>query len=90
MVRKEMFNNDALNTFYLQLYGIGHMAKDHSDSESGNRLPPLHGLLFSISNKGSFIFTIPQKGYTSRGALAGTRNRRGNIVIGANPITACI
>ena len=25
--------NDALNTFYLRLYGIGHMVKDHSDSE---------------------------------------------------------
>ena len=25
--------NDALNTFYLQLYGIGHMVKDHSHSE---------------------------------------------------------
>ena len=23
--------NDALNTFYLQLYGVGHMVKDHSD-----------------------------------------------------------
>ena len=22
--------NDALNTFYLQLYGVGHMVKDHS------------------------------------------------------------
>ena len=21
--------NDALNTFYLQLYGIGHIVKDH-------------------------------------------------------------
>ena len=29
--RKEMFN-DALNTFYLQLYGIRLMVKDHSDS----------------------------------------------------------
>ena len=28
--------NDALNTFYLQLYGIRHMVKDHSDSEKGN------------------------------------------------------
>ena len=37
--------NDALNTFYLRLYGIGHMVKDHSDSERGNLLPP-HGLLF--------------------------------------------
>ena len=25
--------NDALNTFYLRLYGFGHMVKDHSDSE---------------------------------------------------------
>ena len=28
--------NDALNTFYLRLYVIGHMVKDHSDSEKGN------------------------------------------------------
>ena len=25
--------NDALNTFYLQLYGVIHMVKNHSDSE---------------------------------------------------------
>ena len=25
--------NDALNTFYLRLYGVGHMVEDHSDSE---------------------------------------------------------
>ena len=25
--------NDALNTFYLQLYGIRHMVKEHSDSK---------------------------------------------------------
>ena len=24
--------NDTLNTFYLQLYGVGHMVKDHFDS----------------------------------------------------------
>ena len=55
--------NDALNTFYLQLYGFGHMVKDHSDSERGNPLPP-HGLLFPINSKGSFIIicTIPQTG----------------------------
>ena len=46
--------NDTLNTFYLQLYGVRHMVKDHSDSERGNLLPP-HGLLFSIDSKGSFI-----------------------------------
>ena len=39
---------DPLNTFYLWLYGVKHMVKDHSDSERGNLLPP-HGLLFSIS-----------------------------------------
>ena len=32
--------NDTFNTFYLRLYGVGHMAKDHSYSERGNRLPP--------------------------------------------------
>ena len=28
--------NDTLNTFYLWLYGVGHMVKNHSDSEKGN------------------------------------------------------
>ena len=53
--------NDALNTFYLRLYGVRHMVKDHSDSEKGNSLPP-HRLLLSINCKGSFICTIPQTG----------------------------
>ena len=30
--------NDALDTFYLRLYRIGHMVKDHSNSERGNPL----------------------------------------------------
>ena len=43
--------NDALNTFYLRLYGVRHhMVKDDSDSERGN----------PISSKGSFICIIPQ------------------------------
>ena len=46
--------NDALNTFYLRLYGVRHMVEDHSDSEKGNPLPP-HRLLLSINSKGSFI-----------------------------------
>ena len=53
--------NDALITFYLRLYGVRHMVKDHSDSEKGNPLPP-HRLLFVINSKGSFICTIPQTG----------------------------
>ena len=77
--RNVLFNN-ALNTFYIRLYGVRHMVKDHSDSEKGNPLPP-HRLLFPINSKGSFIWIIPQTGkhipqplLHSRGALAGTRN----------------
>ena len=29
--------NDALNTFYLQLYGVRHMVKDHSDMRKKTR-----------------------------------------------------
>ena len=49
-LRKEgnlLFNN-VLKTFYLWLYGIGHMVKDHSDSETGILLLPLHRPLFLI------------------------------------------
>ena len=53
--------NDALKTFYLRLYGVGHIVKDNSDSERGNPLPP-HGLLFPISSVGSFMCIIPQTG----------------------------
>ena len=42
--------NDTFNTFYLRLYGVGHMVKDNSDS----------GLHFPINSKGSFLCTIPQ------------------------------
>ena len=35
--KKDIFN-DALNTFYLQLYCVRHMVKDHSDSMRGNLL----------------------------------------------------
>ena len=52
--------NDALNTFYLRLYGVRHIVKDHSDSDKGNPLPP-HRLLLSINSKGSFICTIPHQ-----------------------------
>ena len=45
--------NDALNIFYLRLYGVRHMVMDP--------LSP-HGLLFPSSSKGSFICTIPQTG----------------------------
>ena len=55
---KEMFYLTTHSThFILRLYGVGHMVKDHSDSERGNPLPQ-HGLLFQINSKGSFMCTI--------------------------------
>ena len=53
--------NDALNTFYLRLYGVRHMVNDHSDSGRGYPLPP-HGLLFPIISKDYFIYIIPETG----------------------------
>ena len=50
--------NDVLNTFYLRLYGVGHMVKYHSASERENPLIK-HGVLFPISSKVFFICTIP-------------------------------
>ena len=69
--------NDSLNTFYLRLYGIEHMVKDHSDSEIGNPLPPhfrlsARVLLYASSHRQDN--TYHGLCYTSRGALAGTRN----------------
>ena len=59
--RKEEFClfYDTLYTLYLLLYGIEHMIKGQL-SEKGNPLPPPHGLLFSVSSKGSFIYTFTQ------------------------------
>ena len=66
--------NDTFDTFYLGLYGIGHT------NEIGNLLLPLHGVLFSISSKGSFICTLYRQDstyhslcYTRHGVLAGTK-----------------
>ena len=60
--RKEgnvLFNN-PLKTFYLRLYGVGHMEKDHSDSERGNPWSS-PGLIFPISSKTSFICTMTER-----------------------------
>ena len=68
--------NDAHNKFYLWLYGyIRHMVKDHSDSDSGNLLPP-HWLLFPVYQLGIFYTHYPtdRTSYTSSGTLAGARN----------------
>ena len=72
--------NDALNTFYLRLYGVRHMVKNHSDSEKDNPLPP-HSYSYRLTARvilhaPSHIQDNTYHGlcYTSRGALAGTRN----------------
>ena len=58
---KEMLYLTTHSThFYLRIYGVRYMVKDHSDSERGNLLPP-HRLLFPINSKGSFIYTIPDR-----------------------------
>ena len=77
--RKEgnAYVNDALNTFYIWLYGVRSMLKDQGDIQTGNLLPQLHGLLFSICSKISFHSqdsTYYSLCYTSHGALAGIRN----------------
>ena len=48
--------NDALNTFYLRLYGVGQVVKDQIVNARKPTAPP-HGLLFPISSQGSFRCT---------------------------------
>ena len=52
--------NDAFNTFYLRLYGVGHMVKDLSDSEREETRCRHMGYSFWINSKDSFISTISQ------------------------------
>ena len=73
--------NDALNTFYLRLYSVRHMVKDHSDSERGNPLPPHIGYSFRLTARVLLYAPSHRQDntyhglcYTSRGAPAGTRN----------------
>ena len=85
--------NDTLNTFYLRLYGIGHMIEDHSDSERRNPLPPLPGLLFSISIILLYAPSHRQDStyhslcYISHGALAETKNTSVGLPWRINPTT---
>ena len=72
--------NDALNTLYLRLYGVRHMVNDHSDSGRGNRCRHMgysfrltaRVLLYAPSHRQDN--TYHGLCYTSRRALAGTRN----------------
>ena len=71
--------NDALNTFYLRLYGVGHMVKDHSDSERGTRCRHIcysfrlatRVILYASSHRQDN--TYHDLCYTSRGTLEGRK-----------------
>ena len=74
--------NDALNTFYLQLYGVRHMVKDHSDS--GKETHCHHYMFFSFQLSARNLLYAPSHRqdstyhslcYIHHGALAGMRNR---------------
>ena len=75
--RKEMFYLMMHSThFILWLYGVGHMVKDHSDSERGNPLPTHMGYSFRLTAR--VILYAPSHRqdstyhglcYTSRGAM---------------------
>ena len=87
--RKEMF--------YLQLYGVRHMVKDHSDREREREREETccchMGYSFRLAAR--VILYAPSHRQdstyhdlccTSRGALAGTRNGLGDVLIGkSNP-----
>ena len=80
-LRKEgnVLFNDALNTFYLRLYAVGHMVKDHSVREETHchhmgyvfRLAA-RVLLYAPSHRQDSTYHCLC--YTSRRALAGRRN----------------
>ena len=71
--------NDALNTFYLRLYGVGHMVKDQSYSVREETRCRHIGYSFRIAAM-VLLYALShlQDGtyhglcYTSRGAVAGT------------------
>ena len=75
--------NDALNTFYLRLYCVGHMVKNHSDIVREETRCCHMGYYFWLAAR--VLLYIPSHRqnstyhdlcYTSRGALAGTRIER--------------
>ena len=69
-----------LTTHSTHFIGVRHKVKDHSDFEGGN---PLHHIAYSFRLAARVVFyaSSPRQNntyhglcYTSRGALAGTRN----------------
>ena len=78
-MRKEgnVLFNDALNTFYLRLYGVKYMVKDHSDSERGNLLPPHMGYSLPLAARVILYVSSHREDNTYHGLCytsRGTRN----------------
>ena len=76
MKERNVLFKDALNTFYLRLYGIAHMVKNHSDNGRGNRISLHRWIHFRINNNGPSRrqdSTYHGHCYTSCGVLAGSR-----------------
>ena len=78
---RKMFYLTMHSTHFIYGYMASDMVKDHSDSEKGNPLQP-HRLLLLILTARVLLYapshrqdnTYHSLCYTSRGALAGTRN----------------
>ena len=74
-----LFNN-ALNTFYLRLYDIRHMVKDHTDSERKPAATTTWATLSDYMQRFFYMHHLRQDNtyhslcYTSLGTLAGVRN----------------
>ena len=94
--RKEMFYLTTHSThFILRLYGVGHMVKDHSDS--GEETSCCHmGYSFQLTARVLLYApshrqdnTYHSLCYTSRGALAGTKNSSMGPPRRIDPTTHC-
>ena len=71
--RKEMLYLTTHSIHYLQLYGIKHMVKDHSDSERDTRWHHFINESFQLAIR-EFFMSSPNSTYTRCGTLGGTSN----------------
>ena len=79
--KRNVLFNDTLNTFYLLLYGVRHMIKDHSDREREETHCRHIGYSFRLAARVLLYESSHRQDntyhglcYTSRGAVAGKRN----------------
>ena len=78
--RKEMFLfSEALNTFYLRLYGLRHMVNDHSDSDYQQGFFYMHHPTDRITHS-SLQSCVPKTTYTNLGYASS--HRQDGIYIG--------